>query len=115
MSKRSCLTIGFILIYLLPGCAKEITRIDARTLERQIKFPTDNVTTKKEVIDRLGISQKSFEQEHILVYRVCEDGDNISLPNPKIKLQECVLDLILIFTNDGVLEQHSLVKGVRNP
>jgi hypothetical protein len=99
------------LVLLLIGCAQEISRIDPLIVDQKIKFPIDNVTTKKEVIDRFGNPLESYEKGNILIYRVCEENQIIDLPNPKKRLQKCTIDLILVFNKNGILERHSLVKG----
>lgn len=102
-----------LINFLFQGCSHEITRFDSQNINNLTKFLIDNKTTRKEVVDQLGNPSKKYENDSILVYRVCDEDEFIALPNPKKRLQQCSVDLVLVFTSDSILKKHSLVKGIK--
>lgn len=109
------------LIIIIAGCATpHIQSVDPKPLfnSKLLGFIHDSVTTKEEVLVKLGNPTGQFEGEKILTYqlRVDQTGD-WHLVAPQISangLREWpnkTCSLVLVFGDDGVLQKHSLVEA----
>ncbi len=100
----------FLLIGLvLGGC--ETPRIPGASPEL-LGFLQVGTTTREQVVLKLGQPSASFEQEHILTYRVGEDkrqGKYIVAPKALMPWERTHYSLVLVFTEDGRLAKMNLV------
>ncbi|RMF94589.1 MAG: hypothetical protein D6727_12500 [Gammaproteobacteria bacterium] len=83
-----------------------------------LSFLQDGVTTREQVLLKLGSPSMQFEQQRILTYQIRIDSDGIahvfwprrSELNPVLTHWEPeIYSLVLVFGADGVLEKHALV------
>jgi len=98
--------IFFFLI--VTGCTQYVRPVAQKTeLHEKITFLKDGETRRDEVIARLGNPNEIYEGGHIIIFRPCEDKkEGLIFSNI-----ECGLSLVLVFTIEGVLEKHSLIRG----
>lgn len=112
------------LLLLLEGCVTPpgIQRFPVEQIIRSdlLSFIQDGVTTREQVLLRLGIPAAQFETQRILTYQLRVDKDGVAqvvLPqriaeHPKSNIIEWEpgnYSLVLVFRPNGVLERHSLV------
>ena len=99
-----------LLLSLLPpitGC-ETIRAIDSLSIARNEGFIADGRTRRKEVLERLGPAQASYENGAILIYHMHMDRDGrISLLRDKRFSCDAY---VLVFDAHEVLQRHSLVK-----
>ncbi len=115
------LTVSAVsLIILATGCATpKVQPADPQLLFKSdlLSFLGDGVTTREEVVLKLGIPSAQMEGEKILMYqlKVDENGKwRLVAPrwNPGTGLRawsEGTCSLVLVFGENGVLQKHSLV------
>ena len=114
------LFLSLILIIIIAGCSKpHIKPINNQLLlnSELIGFIRDGITTREEVLLRLGVPSAQFEGEKILTYQLHVDQEGKwQLVAPKInefsnlrEWQKGTYSLVLVFNSDGVLRKHSLV------
>jgi hypothetical protein len=108
------------IIVLAVGCATpHVEPVDPQLLLKSelLAFIQDRVTTREEVVLRLGIPSAQFEGEKILTYQLHVDQDGKwHLVAPQIsgttgfrEWRQGTCSLVLVFGGDGVLRKHSLV------
>jgi outer membrane protein assembly factor BamE (lipoprotein component of BamABCDE complex) len=74
-----------------------------------LSFIEDGVTTRAQVLEKLGTPSAKFEGDRILTYRIKVDEDGAApvlapwVPN--------MLSLVLVFDGNALLERHSLVEN----
>lgn len=117
-------TISAVLILLLAGlltaCATpRIQSAGAELLSTPLlSFIRDGVTTREEVLLKLGAPSADFEEHRILTYRLVPDREGtLHVLWPRASTTRSgftewapgVYSLVLVFKGDGVLEKHSLV------
>jgi hypothetical protein len=109
------------LIIILANCATpHIQSTDTKSLlnSKLLGFIHDGLTTKEEVLVKLGTPSGQFEGEKILTYqmRIDQMGD-WHLVAPQISTNglrawpKKTYSLVFVFGEDGVLRKHSLVKA----
>ena len=96
--------IAILLVLLVMGCG----HVGRRTLAPEItqgliNFLRDGTTERKEVLNRLGEPTDIYENGRILIYQPL---NNIVIP---INYEYKDGVLVLVFTNDEILERHSIV------
>jgi hypothetical protein len=80
-------------------------------------FLSDGYTTRQQVIERLGEPSKALEQGRICTYRLNHNPAGYALVWPSTTNEwgydwgkDMRLSLVLIFDQNGLLQQHSLVR-----
>ena len=118
---RSLLIVSAIaLIILATGCATpKIQPADPQLLFKSdlLSFIQDGVTTREEVILKLGIPSAQIEGEKILMYQLRADQDgkwHLVAPLWNVSTgvrawREGTCSLALVFGGNGILQKHSLV------
>ena len=113
---------SLVLITILTSCATpHVQSSDAQLLFKSelLGFIQDGITTREEVMLKLGIPSAQFEGEIILTYQLRVDkSGNWHLVAPQIskitgfrEWREETCSLVLVFDDDGVLRKHSLVEA----
>jgi len=108
------------IIVLVTGCATpNVQPADPQLLLKSdlLGFIQDGVTTREEVVLKLGTPCAQFEEEKILTYQLRADkAGKWHLVAPQIdpttgfrEWQVGTCSLVLVFGDDGVLRKHSLV------
>lgn len=64
-------------------------------------------TRLDEVVSYFGNPNEIYESGRIILYRPCEDDKGGLIFTNKV----CNLSLVLVFSAEGVLEKHSLIRG----
>jgi hypothetical protein len=69
--------------------------------------------TREEVYARLGAPHATFEHEHVIAYRIAQNGRGYSImaqdKDKKENWEGVSDDLVLAFDDEGILHQYSLV------
>lgn len=108
------------LIILTTGCATpKLQPADPKLLFKSdlLDFVQDGVTTREEVVLKLGIPSAQIEGEKILMYQLKADKDGKwHLVAPRWSAtsglrtwSDGTMSLVLVFGENGVLRKHSLV------
>jgi len=110
-----------ILLGVLAGCATpKVQPLPAEQVIRSdlLSFIQDGVTTREEVLLKLGTPSAQFEGQRILTYQIRIDKDGVahvfwprrSELNPALtNWEQDIHSLVLVFGPNGMLEKHSLV------
>ena len=112
---------ALFLIILVIGCATPTLQpADPQLLFKSdmLSFIRDGVTTREEVVIKLGIPSAQIEGDKILMFQLQADKEgkwHLTTPqwNATTGLRtwtEGTCSLVLVFGEDGVLRKHSLVK-----
>ena len=108
--KKSLNRLGVILLVgLATGCVSQTIAGASPSL---LRFLQMGVTTREEVLLKLGQPSAAFEQEKILTYRLGEDsrqGYFVVSPKALLPWQAVRYSLVLVFDANGVLQRQSLV------
>jgi hypothetical protein len=118
--KLYCLSILIAGFVLAAGCATPaIKPADPHQplAIHQLAFLKDALTTREEVLLKLGMPTAQFEGERILTYQFYLDSSQVLhtvapqlLGNAGLRSwARDVSSLVLVFDSDGVLRKHSLV------
>ena len=113
-------TIAIASILLFVGCATpHVKPVDPQILFKTefLAFIQDDVTTREEVLVKLGIPTAQFEGEKILMYQLrANEAGKWHLLAPSINSTtgfrtwpSGAASLVLVFREDGILRRHSLV------
>ncbi len=108
------------IIVLAAGCATpRVQPADPQLLSKSelLSFIQSGVTTREEVLLKLGIPSAQLEGDKVLMYQLCADeAGKWHLVAPQISattgLREWIegtCSLVLVFGDDGILRKHSLV------
>lgn len=112
---------ALVILGLLTACETPMVQsISPDQLIRSdlMSFIHDGVTTRQEVLLKLGAPSAQFEQQRILTYQIRVDKDGTAhLIWPRRSHEHPVFtywnagmySIVLVFGSDGVLEKHSLV------
>ena len=114
---------AFLLLGLATACApmSRLALGEPTELEKSgYDFIRNGDSTREELLARLGAPSYNFENKRILIYRFQQEQNRISLlsasqAKPTVPDSRRNLgNVVLIFSQDGVLERHSLVipKGI---
>jgi hypothetical protein len=95
-----------IIIGVCFGGCVTAQRVDTATTIKYEGFIEDGKTTRKEIMDRLGPSNSTYENGRILIYHVYLEEDGRMNLKGRGPCHACVLE----FDNENVLKRHSLVK-----
>ena len=101
------IAICVMTVVVTVACATQENRGDTALLE----FMSIGQTTRTEVLLHLGKPSASFENEHILTYRIGGDSvDGYFVRDAAGSWYETNYSLVLVFDPGGVLETRSLVR-----
>jgi hypothetical protein len=121
MQSRGML-LSFFALLLLMGCAgtQQVVNKEAHP---QLDFLVEGVTTKEDVLLRLGIPAAQFEGERILLYRLHErQKEGLVVIPPELGYRDARLapvrsswgtydySLVLVFDEKNILCKQSLIK-----
>lgn len=107
-------SVFFASLIFLPACAFLLGCETARVVPsaeivKQEGFIVEGKTRKKEVLDRFGPAQSSFESGALLIYHVqLDEQERIHLRRDKRFRCDAY---VIVFDSHDVLERHSLVKN----
>ena len=108
LTATSTLLAPLLVASLLLGC-ETAQVIDFSLIAKQEGFIADGKTRKKEVLDRFGPAQSSYENGALFVYHVhLDERGSINLRRDKRVRCDAY---VLVFDEHDVLERHSLVKN----
>jgi len=120
---RACFIFSLLaLIIMVASCATpHIQTTDPQLLfnSELLGFIQDGITTREEVVLKLGVPSAQFEGEKILMYQLRVDqAGKWHLVAPQINAtkglrewREKTCSLVVVFGGDGVLRKHSLVEA----
>jgi hypothetical protein len=117
---RRKLVIALGILVLAEGCEStpQIQMADPKVLLKwERTFIQDGVTTREQVVLKLGVPSAQFEGDRIMIYQLLVDNDGkwhlaapmINQSNGLRMWAEGTYSLVLVFGTDGVLLKHSLV------
>jgi hypothetical protein len=102
------------------GCAARSTPAQVADVERsQLAFVRDGVTTREEVLLKLGVPSAQFEGERILTYRLGLNAKGALAPmSPEVAAEDhryavwtrAAYNLVLVFDPRNVLQRHSFIE-----
>jgi hypothetical protein len=114
--------LSVFALLLLVGCAATQQVVD-KEVYPQFDFLKEGVTTKEEVLLKLGIPAAQFEGERILLYRLRErEKEGLVVIPPELGYKDARLapvrspwgagnySLVLVFDEKNVLRKQSLIK-----
>jgi hypothetical protein len=119
-----CLIRGLAMVLafglLATGCATpKVQPADPQLIFTSdlLSFLQDGVTTREEVVLKLGLPSAQIEGERILLYQLRTDEDGKwhlvaprwNAPTGLRAWSEGTMSLVLVFGENGVLRKHSLV------
>jgi hypothetical protein len=86
-------------------------------MQDELGFIQDGLITREEVVMRLGMPSATFENERIILYPFVVDrtgnwsigGARFIGTSPLRAWEPTTCNLVLVFTEDGLLERHKLV------
>ncbi len=124
--QRKSLLLLFTMLFigitvLVSGCATpRIKPIDKMDFSNRLQFLVNGVTTREEVLLKLGEPSGQFEGERILTYMLSIDDNRdlrvlpqplaVSRTDPRVyDLDPMVCSLVLVFQNNNLLEKSGLV------
>jgi outer membrane protein assembly factor BamE (lipoprotein component of BamABCDE complex) len=110
------------LIIMVASCTTpHIQPTDTKLLfnSELLGFIQDGITTREEVVLKLGTPSAQFEGEKILTYQLrIDQAGNRHLVAPQINTstgfrawREETCSLVLVFGSDGVLRKHNIVEA----
>jgi len=113
-------TLSVALGAAASGCAARSTPAQVGDVERsQLAFVRDGVTTREEVLLKLGVPSAQFEGERILTYRLGLDAKGALGPiSPEVAAEDQryavwtrpAYNLELVFDPRNVLLRHSFIE-----
>jgi hypothetical protein len=120
-------TVPFLIAaIMITGCST-VTQLEPQLVSERLPFIRDGMTSKEEVLSRLGMPDNRYEGGRILTYEMCADISlegklRLSHTRPTDKTGEARRgavrcwperknNLILVFGPDDLVERHSLVLG----
>jgi hypothetical protein len=105
--------VSALLLIVLSGCATSPPRSVAGAQKDLLDFMHSGVTTREEVLLKLGQPSGSFQQEEILTYRLMGDarhGYRLVTKSPEpLGWLWVRYNLVLTFNPNGILEKQNLV------
>ena len=94
-------------VFALSGCASERTAPPRKDL---LDFLVDGHTLCSEVTDHLGTPSQSYQDGHLVTYRIAEDGQGRFAVAPSQEYWfRANQSLVITCGSDGVVTRHSLV------
>jgi hypothetical protein len=114
--------LSLLALLLVVGCAAT-QQVVNREAHPQLDFLKEGVTTKEEVLLKLGIPAAQFEGERILLYRLRErQNEGLVVIPPELGYRDARLapvrspwgtgdySLVLVFDEKNTLSKQSLIK-----
>jgi hypothetical protein len=114
MSAKETFVICLVIIQVIAGCAAKTVPEKLPDLNF-ISFVQDGLTTKKDVLLRLGPASGAYQHETILTYRIFydpSDGNKWRVIDKCLPFdwQFVTYNLVLVFNENSILESHSLIQ-----
>jgi hypothetical protein len=113
------LLLALAILSLATGCATPRLQPAAPQLlsRSELAFIRDGVTTREELVLKLGIPSAQVEGDRILMYQFRSDeGGKWHLVSPRVSAMTGLREwgagtcsLVVVFGADGVLQKHSMV------
>ncbi len=75
-----------------------------------LDFLKDGVTTKEEVILKLGDPKAMYEGSRIITYRLFRDNGGWVQHDPARSARGVLVNLVVVFDSQGVMKRHSVVE-----
>ena len=109
------------ILFLTVGCATpQIKSVEKADFSGQLQFIKNGITTREEVLLRLGEPSGRFESDRILTYMLTIDGNGklrvlprqlaVSRVDPRVyDLNPMVCSLVLVFQKENTLEKSELI------
>lgn len=96
---------------LANSCVLSEVRPAGQERTQEIKFIRDGITTKREILNRLGTPREEFEEGQMFIYMMCRNPANkLSLSSDCLGGFGCdVYNLVLHFDIHAILKRHSLI------
>ena len=118
--RTQLIMLAMAIVLLATGCATpHLQSADPQLLFKSelLGFIQDGVTTREEVVVKLGIPSAQFEGEKILMYPLWADqAGKWHLVSPQISSSYSFMlsqtgrsSLVLVFGDDGILRKHNMV------
>ena len=116
------IVVVLTILVVATGCATpRVQPADPQLLFKSelLAFIQDGVTTREEVVLKLGVPSAQFEEEKILMYQLHVDkAGKWHLTAPQVSAttgfrqwQPGTCSLVLVFGGNGILRKHSLVEA----
>ncbi len=96
-------------VLLFTGCSEVTHRLDPEVTQKLFDFLHDGTTERQEVLDRLGAPDDVYEDGRILIYQPFRNDDRQNINQIPMSDNYRNGMLVLVFRNDGKLENHSFV------
>lgn len=104
-----------VIVIATANCSQHVVQVEDQDLSKCFPFIRNDITSKQEILNRLGDPSNSYEGGRIISYLVfdgegrkpkgiyCEKriSDNTAV---------AVYNLILVFRENNVLKRHSLIR-----
>ena len=104
-----------MIITAIVNCSQHIVQVEDQDFSKCFPFIRNDITSKQEILNRLGDPNNSYEGGRIISYLVFEGkgrkpkGINCE-KNIWDKTKVAVFNLVLVFGQNNVLKRHSLVR-----
>jgi hypothetical protein len=104
-----------MIVTVTVNCSQHVVQVEDQDFSKCFPFIRNNITSKQEVLNRLGDPNNSYEGGRIISYFVFED-ERIKLKGINCenrisdKTSLAVYNLILVFGEKDVLKRHSLIR-----
>jgi len=101
-----------VIIALLLSCSHHLVKINEIEATKLLQFIQDGITSKQDVISRLGKPIATYEGGRIFIYFIADRGGNqleVFYYENKTQYIKYQFQLVLVFDPNNLLERHSLV------
>ena len=101
-----------VIIALLLSCSHHLVKINEIEATKLLQFIQDGITSKQDVISRLGRPIASYEGGRIFIYFMADRGGNqleVFYYENEEQYKTYQFQLVLVFDPNNLLERHSLV------
>ncbi len=115
---QSALLLTLASLALAAACTTPVTRTDPALLETELRFLEPGVSTREEILFRMGAPFREYEDGRIVTYQLkkTDDGDLQKVDSPRMNWGGDefggtlhIYSLVLAFDQQDLLSRHSLV------
>jgi hypothetical protein len=115
---QTAFLLTLVSLGLAAGCTTPVTRADPALLETEIRFLEPGVSTRQEILFRMGSPYREYEDGRIITYqlRKTDDGDLQKVDKPRMNWGGDefgdtlhIYSLVLAFDEQDRLSRQSLV------
>ena len=104
-----------MIVAAIMNCSQRIVQVNDQEFNKCLPFIRDGITSKQEILNRLGGPINSYEGGLIITYLVSDsEGSKQKMINCEKKISDkniiAVYNLVLVFGQNNVLKRHSLVR-----